>query len=95
MAANGERPPVRIRFQFNVETGEIEEFLIDDAAPANSEDYHDKVAGAVAAPLARHPLIEDAGPVRHARPGPLPVSSKDQDQKGTKQSDKDDEAVPQ
>lgn len=56
------RPPVRIRFRYNLDTGEIEEFLIDDNAPHLSEGYHNKIAGAIAANLARHPDIEDAGP---------------------------------
>jgi len=58
------RPRVRIRFKYNVDTGEIEEFIIDDNAPAASEAYHDKVAQAIAGRLARHSEIEDAGPVR-------------------------------
>jgi plasmid stabilization system protein ParE len=58
------RPKVRIRFKYNVDTGEIEEFIIDDNAPAASEAYHDKVAHAIAARLARDPDVADAGPVR-------------------------------
>jgi hypothetical protein len=61
MSANPPRPPVRIRFKYNVDTGEIEEFLIDDNAPDRSEAYHDKVARAFASYLARRPDIEDAG----------------------------------
>jgi len=58
------RPPVRIRFRFNVDTGETE-FIIDDGAPDRSEEYHDNVAQAIASYLARHPEIEDAGAIRH------------------------------
>lgn len=64
MSDQARRPAIRIRFQFNVETGEME-LIIDDNAPDRSEDYHDKVAGAIAAFLARHPEIEDAGPIRY------------------------------
>jgi hypothetical protein len=56
------RPAVRIRFRYNKETGQIEELIVDDQAPEKSEDYHDKVAHAVASLLARQPEIEDAGP---------------------------------
>ena len=59
-----QRPRVRIRFQYNMETGEIEEFLIDDNALAASEEYHDKVAQAIAGRLGREPQIEDAGLIR-------------------------------
>ena len=61
---SGKRPRVRIRFKYNKDTGEIEEFIIDDQAPAASEEYHDKVAHAIAGRLARDPDVEDAGPVR-------------------------------
>ena len=61
---SGKRPPVRIRFKYNIDTGEIEEFIIDDNAVTASEDYHDKVANVVAQHLAHEPHIEDAGPVR-------------------------------
>ena len=58
------RPRVRIRFKYNKDTGEVEEFIVDDQAPAASEAYHDKVAHAIAGRLARDPDVEDAGPVR-------------------------------
>ncbi len=64
MAEQPKRPAVRIRFQFNIDTGEIE-LIIDDNAPGRSEDYHDKVAEAIAGYLARHPEIQDAGPIRY------------------------------
>lgn len=55
------RPSVRISFKYNKETGEIEEFIIDDSAPTASEEYHDGVARAVSSYLGRAPEIEDAG----------------------------------
>ena len=58
------RPPVRVRFRFNVETGEVE-FIVDDISPDRSDDYHDKVAHAIASFLDRHPEIQDAGPIRY------------------------------
>ncbi|MDX9954943.1 MAG: hypothetical protein RBT75_12640 [Anaerolineae bacterium] len=61
---NQTRPRVRIRFRYNIDTGEIEEFIIDDQAATASEAYHDKVAHALASRLSRDPAIEDAGPVR-------------------------------
>ncbi len=64
MTDPSKRPPVRIRFRFNVETGETE-FVIDDDAPDRSEEYHDKVAEAIAGFLSRHPEIKDAGNIRH------------------------------
>jgi len=59
------RPRVRIRFKYNRETGEIEEFIIDDNAPTASEEYHDQVAQAIASLLGRTPGIADAGPRDH------------------------------
>ncbi len=61
---SNKRPPVRIRFKYNVDTGDIEEFIIDDNAAAASEAYHDKVARAIASRLGRESDIVDAGPVR-------------------------------
>lgn len=58
------RPPVRIHFKYNIDTGDIEEFIIDDNAPAASEDYHDKIAKTIANELGHEPDIIDAGPVR-------------------------------
>ncbi|NPA25722.1 MAG: hypothetical protein GXO34_07850 [Deltaproteobacteria bacterium] len=63
---NSKRPPVRIRFRFNYETGRIEEFTIDDQAAGASEDYHDRVAAKIAELLARNPEIFDAGPRQKA-----------------------------
>ena len=64
MSEPTQRPSVRIRFRFDVETGEIE-LIVDDDSPDRSEEYHDKVAEAIASYLARHPDIEDAGAIRH------------------------------
>ena len=64
MADQPQRPPIRIRFQFNVDTGDME-FIVDDDSPDRSEDYHDKVAQAIARFLARNPEIADAGHIRY------------------------------
>lgn len=58
-----QRPRIRIQFKYNVDTGEIEEFIVDDNARAASEAFHDKVAKAVAGRLGRRPDIDDAGPI--------------------------------
>ena len=60
------RPPVKIKFKYNLETGTIEEFIIDDNAAGASEEYHDRVAAKIAELLARNPEIFDAGPRRRA-----------------------------
>jgi hypothetical protein len=57
----GERKPVTIRFRFNKNSGQIEEFLIDDGDRAAPEAYHDKIARAIAGELFRRPQIVDAG----------------------------------
>ena len=59
---NAQRPKVTIRFKYNLDTGEIEEFIIDDHAPAAGESYHDQVALSVAGRLVANPEIADAGP---------------------------------
>ena len=58
------RPPIRIRFRFNIETGELE-FIVDDVSPDRSNWYHDRVAQAIAGFLARNPEISDAGSIRY------------------------------
>lgn len=63
---NAKRPPVKIKFKFNMETGTIEEFIIDDNAAGASEEYHDRVAEKIGQLLARNPEIFDAGPRRQA-----------------------------
>ena len=64
MADEPTRPPIRIRFRFNLDTGDLE-FIVDDSSPDRSEDYHDKVAHAIASFLGRHPEIQDAGHIRY------------------------------
>ena len=64
MSSESARPPIRIRFRFNMDTGEIE-FIIDDISPDRSEEYHNKVAHAIASFLDRNPEIKDAGAIRY------------------------------
>ena len=56
-----ERKPVTIRFRFNKDTGQIEQFLIDDGDRVAPEEYHNRIAHAIAGRLFRRPEIEDAG----------------------------------
>lgn len=56
-----ERRPITIRFRFNTETGQIEEFLIDDGDRTAPESYHDQIAHMIAGELFRRPQVEDAG----------------------------------
>lgn len=58
----GKRPPVKIKFRFNLETGTVEQFVVDDNAAGASEEYHDRVALAVGDLLARKVEVKDAGP---------------------------------
>jgi plasmid stabilization system protein ParE len=78
------QPRVRIRFTYNKDTGEIEEFIIDDQAPSASEAYHDDVAHAIAGRLARDPEIEDAGTMRLPQMEPqtvdLPVAEEEEEE---------------
>ncbi len=67
---SGKRPPVKIKFKYNLETGDIEQFIVDDNAAGASEEYHDRVALAIGDLLAHRSEIEDAGP-RHAVLGSL------------------------
>jgi len=64
MSNESARPPIRVRFRFNIDTGEIE-FIIDDISPDRSEEYHNKVAHAIASFLDRNPEIRDAGAIRY------------------------------
>ncbi len=59
---NRSRPKVRITFRFNLETGEVEEFRVDDQAPGANERYHDDIARAVASRMSRNPEILEAPP---------------------------------
>ncbi len=58
------RPPVRIWFKYNIDTGEIEDFIIDDDAITASEDYHKDIAKDISSLLGRNPKITDAGSIR-------------------------------
>jgi hypothetical protein len=62
------RPPVRISFKYNKDTGEIVEFVVDDNSPTASEEFHDRVAQAVASSLGRRAEIYDAGHEPAAEP---------------------------
>jgi hypothetical protein len=64
MSSESTRPPIRVRLRFNIDTGDIE-FIIDDISPDRSEDYHDKIAHAIASFLDRNPEIRDAGAIRY------------------------------
>jgi hypothetical protein len=64
MSNEATRPPIRIRLRFNIDTGDVE-FIIDDVSPDRSEDYHNRVAHAIASFLARNPDIGDAGAIRY------------------------------
>jgi hypothetical protein len=65
-----ERKPVTIRFRFNQNTGQIEEFLIDDQDRTAPEAYHDRMARAIAGRLFRNPQVVDAGPDAGATTAP-------------------------
>ena len=73
---SGKRPPVKIKFKYNLETGDIEQFIVDDNAAGASEEYHDRVALAIGDLLAHRAEIEDAGP-RHAAVGSGALDKKD------------------
>ena len=62
--STNKRPPVKIKFKYNLETGAIEQFIVDDNAAGASEEYHDRVALAIGDLLAHRVEIKDAGP-RH------------------------------
>ena len=64
MAETPKRPPIRIQFNFNVDTGDME-FIVDDNSPDRTEDYHDRVAQTIGQFLARNPQIADAGHIRY------------------------------
>lgn len=74
-----ERQPITIRFRFNKETGQIEEFLIDDGDRTASEAYHDRIARAIASELFRKPQIEDAVTGSIATPQAAPIKTAEQE----------------
>jgi len=69
------RPKVKVKFKYNIDTGEIEEFIVDDNFPDASEEYHDKIAKIVANTISCNPEIQDAGAVRHTRDQQMVVHS--------------------
>ncbi|MCW2247737.1 hypothetical protein M2352_003371 [Azospirillum fermentarium] len=69
MSDQSSRPPVRVRLRYNLLTGAVEEFLVDDFAADRSEQYHDRVAQVVASQLVRDPRVVDAGARLSASPG--------------------------
>ena len=52
---------LRIRFEFNKQTGEVEELLVDDGDRTAPEDYHDTIARQIADQLVPNARIRDAG----------------------------------
>ena len=80
---SGKRPPVKIKFKYNMETGTIEEFIIDDNAAGASEEYHDRVAEKIGELLARNPEIFDAGPRRQAEALAARLSEKEKPKSNT------------
>ena len=73
---SSKRPPVKIKFRFNLETGTVEQFVVDDNAAGASEEYHDRVALAVGDLLARKVEVKDAGPRYNLPPTEEKFSSK-------------------
>ncbi len=61
------RPPIRIRFKYNIDTGEIEDFIIDDNSITASEEYHQDIARQITGLLEKNAEIVDAGGVRLSR----------------------------
>ncbi|KPA18888.1 hypothetical protein MHK_000894 [Candidatus Magnetomorum sp. HK-1] len=59
-----QRPKIKVKFKYNIETGEVEEFIIDDHLPDANEEYHDNIAKIVAENICCQPDIQDAGYIR-------------------------------
>jgi hypothetical protein len=57
---------VQVRFRFNKETGEVEDFLIDDQASqlpeAEHNREHDRIATDIGRVVERHPRIQEIHP---------------------------------
>jgi hypothetical protein len=57
---------VQVRFRFNKQTGEVEEFLIDDQgsqlAEADHNREHDRIATEIGRVVERHPRIQEVRP---------------------------------
>jgi hypothetical protein len=68
-----ERKPVTIRFRFNQDTGQIEEFLIDDQERTAPESYHDRIARAIAGRLFRTPHVVDTSTAAAEAEPPIPT----------------------
>jgi hypothetical protein len=73
---------VKVRFRFNMTTGEVEEFLVDDVnsrlPEAEHNREHERIAIEIGRVIARNPGLEelsDVGPV----PAPVPVPSQETD----------------
>ena len=65
---------VRVRFRLNSETGEVEEFRVDDLGQELSADHdaeHDRIAHEVGSVLEPRPLIEEVR--RGGGPGDQPA----------------------
>ncbi len=86
------RPSVKIRFKYNVDTGKIEQLIVDDQAPERSEHYHDKVAEAVAMNLGRRPEIEDAGPRHLLRKEPVTLRALPEEETSEDEAEKETQA---
>jgi len=65
--AENQRPKIKVRFKYNIETGEVEEFIVDDNAPFASEEQHDQIARIIAQKISCHPDIYDAGMNHHLK----------------------------
>ena len=89
------RPKNRVSFKDNKETGEIEEFIIDDDAETASEAYHDKVANLVARNLGAEPEIQDAGLIRNVpgRQETIQAKGKEKEKKKKKDTESEGEAT--
>jgi len=77
---NKKRPTIKVKFKYNIDTGQIEQFIIDDNAPTASEEYHDKVSKLIAQTLAKHPEVSDAGNIRFVDKGVTGKLSNDKDE---------------
>jgi len=55
------RPKIKVRFKYNIDTGEVEEFIIDDNKPDASQEFHDTIANSIAKMISSNPDINDAG----------------------------------
>jgi hypothetical protein len=85
MTMKSHRPKVTVRFKYNIDTGDIEEFIVDDNQPGASEEHHDKIAAIVAKMISCQADIQDAGHIRHTRDQGMVMhssSTKESKQKG-------------